>query len=154
LEVHISETPGAILKFGMWGIGVGGHLHSKSCLVLYKQHEVMYTWKSHYCFSCQYTHWCGAPASWAARHTTMCLDLGNAWCDLFEIWNLGYWHWRASPQQKSSDFVPAAQSYVYTKIELLFFLLIYSQVLRAGFLGRTTTVCLENSNLIAVVLNR
>jgi len=21
------------------------------------------------------THWCGAPASWAARHTTVCLDL-------------------------------------------------------------------------------
>ena len=24
--------------------------------------------------SCQYTHGCCAPASWAARHTTMCLD--------------------------------------------------------------------------------
>jgi len=21
------------------------------------------------------THWCGAPASWAARHTTVCLDI-------------------------------------------------------------------------------
>ena len=28
------------------------------------------------CFrsSCQYTHGCCAPASWAARHTTVCLD--------------------------------------------------------------------------------
>ena len=24
--------------------------------------------------SCQYTHGCYAPASWAARHTTVCLD--------------------------------------------------------------------------------
>jgi len=23
------------------------------------------------------THWCGAPASWAARHTTVCLDNNN-----------------------------------------------------------------------------
>jgi len=23
------------------------------------------------------THWCGAPASWAARHTTVCLDKEN-----------------------------------------------------------------------------
>jgi len=31
LEVHISETPGAIyLKFGIWGTDVGGHLHSKN----------------------------------------------------------------------------------------------------------------------------
>ena len=26
--------------------------------------------------SCQYTHGCYAPASWAARHTTVCLDVG------------------------------------------------------------------------------
>ena len=25
--------------------------------------------------SCQYTHGCYAPASWAARHTTVCLDI-------------------------------------------------------------------------------
>ena len=25
--------------------------------------------------SCQYTHGCYAPASWAARHTTVCLDV-------------------------------------------------------------------------------
>ena len=27
--------------------------------------------------SCQYTHGCYAPASWAARHTTVCLDVGH-----------------------------------------------------------------------------
>ena len=27
--------------------------------------------------SCQYTHGCYAPASWAARHTTVCLDYGT-----------------------------------------------------------------------------
>jgi len=31
LEVHISETPGAIyLKFGLCGTDFGGHLHSKN----------------------------------------------------------------------------------------------------------------------------
>ena len=43
----------------------------------------------------------------------------------------------ASPQQKSSGFVQAAQRYIYTKITLLFPLL-YSQVWCAGFLGLTT----------------
>jgi len=39
LEVHISEMPGTIyLKFGMWGTDIGGHLHSKNCLVSYKHH--------------------------------------------------------------------------------------------------------------------
>ena len=53
LEVHISETSGAIyLKFGIWGTDVGGHVHSKNRLVSYKQHEGMYTRKSHYCSSC------------------------------------------------------------------------------------------------------
>jgi len=64
--------------------------------------------------------------------------LENAWRDLFEIWNLGYWRWRASAQQKSSGFVQATQSYVCAKIALLFFLLIYSRVWRASFLGRMT----------------
>jgi len=53
LEVHISETPGAIYwKFEIWGTDVGGHLHSKNRLVSYKQHEVTYARKSHYCSSC------------------------------------------------------------------------------------------------------
>ena len=64
----------AWLKFGMWGTDSGEHLHSKNCLVLYKQHKVTYTRKLHYCSSCQYTHWCCVPAPWAARHTTVCLN--------------------------------------------------------------------------------
>ena len=30
--------------------------------------------KLHFLSSCQYTHGCYAPASWAAQHTTVCLD--------------------------------------------------------------------------------
>ena len=74
LKVHISEMPDAIyLKFGMWGTGGGGHIQSRNCPVSYKQHRVTYTRKSHFCSSCQYAHGCGAPACWAAWHTTMCL---------------------------------------------------------------------------------
>ena len=64
--------------------------------------------------------------------------LGNAMCDLVEIWNVEYWWWRASPQQKSSGFIQAAQRYIYAKITLLFFLSIYSRVWCASFLGHTT----------------
>jgi len=173
----------------MWGTDSNGHLHSNNRPVLNKQQEVTYTRKLRFCSSCKYTRGCGAPASWAARHTTVCLDfnqtwyqdaplhhlsvyqfqgyqitrfhfmvtviprrkeneetepifgssyLGNAWRHLVEIWDVRHWHWRASPQQKSSSFVQAVRSYVYAKIALLFFLFIYSWVLRAGFLGRTT----------------
>ena len=53
LEVHISETPDAIyLKFGIWGTEIGGHFHSKNRPVSYKQHEITYTRKLHYCSSC------------------------------------------------------------------------------------------------------
>ena len=31
--------------------------------------------------SCQYTHGCCTPASWAARHTTVCLDTTNVGSD-------------------------------------------------------------------------
>jgi len=34
--------------------------------------------------------------------------LGNAWRNLVENLNVGYWWWRASPQQKLSGFVQAA----------------------------------------------
>ena len=60
---------------------------------------------------------------------------GNAWRDSVTI---GYWKWRASLQQKSSSFVKAARRYIYVKIVLLFFLSIYSQVWRTGFLGCIT----------------
>jgi len=69
--------------------------------------------------------------------------LTNAWRDLVEIWNVGYWQWRASPQQKSSGFEQAERSYVYAKIAFLFFLLIYSRVWRTGFLGHTTHYCVS-----------
>jgi len=58
----------------MWGTDGGGHLHSKNRPVLYNQHEVTYMQKLYYCSSCQYTHGCGALASWTARLTTVCLD--------------------------------------------------------------------------------
>ena len=57
-----------------WNVGYW-HLHSKNHLVSYKQHKLMCTWKLHYCSSFQYTHGCGALASLAARHTTVCFDL-------------------------------------------------------------------------------
>ena len=74
-EVVYPGTPEAIsLKFGMWGTDVGGCIHSKSHLVLSRQHRTTEVRKLHFCSSCQYTHGCCALASWAARHTTMCLD--------------------------------------------------------------------------------
>ena len=33
--------------------------------------------KLHFLSSCQYTHGCSAPASWAAQHTTVCFDIGH-----------------------------------------------------------------------------
>ena len=57
----------------MWGIDGGGHLRSKNF-------EVTYTQKSCYCFSCQYTHGCGMPASWAAQHTMCVLMIVHYFC--------------------------------------------------------------------------
>ena len=39
--------------------------------------------------SCQYTHGCYAPASWAARHTTVCLDKKTTVCHAYQINRLG-----------------------------------------------------------------
>ena len=64
--------------------------------------------------------------------------LGNAQSDFAQIWNVECCRWRACPQQKSSCFIKEAQSYGGAKIAFSFFLSIYSRVLRAGFLGRTT----------------
>ena len=64
--------------------------------------------------------------------------LGNALSDFAQIWNVEYCSWRACPQKKSSCFIKEAQSYGGAKIAFSFFLSIYSRVLRAGFLGRTT----------------
>ena len=63
----------------MWGTDGEGHVHSKHRPVMYKQHEGTYTQKSHYCSSCQNIHRCGVPASWATRHTTVCLDSNQTW---------------------------------------------------------------------------
>ena len=76
LKSHISGTLEAIsLKFGMWSTEVGGSVHSKSCRSS-RQHRATELQKLHFLSSCQYTHGCCAPASWAARHTTLCLDIG------------------------------------------------------------------------------
>ena len=75
LKSHISETREAIsLKFGMWSAEVGGSIHSKNRLVSSRQHRATEVQKLCFLSSCQYTHGCYAPASWAARHTTVCLD--------------------------------------------------------------------------------
>ena len=75
LKSHISGTLEAILlKFGMWSTEVGGRIHSKNCLVLSRQHRATEVRKLRFRSSCQYTHGCCAPASWAAQHTTVCLD--------------------------------------------------------------------------------
>ena len=48
-----------------------GHLYPFEFTVQHRATEVR---KLHFRSSCQYTHGCCAPASWAARHTTVCLD--------------------------------------------------------------------------------
>ena len=76
LKSHISGTLEAIsLKFGMWSAEVGGSVHSKNRLVSSRQHRATEVRKLHFRSSCQYTHRCSTPASWAARHTTVCLDV-------------------------------------------------------------------------------
>ena len=75
VKSHISGTLEAILlKFGMWSTEVGGHVHSKNHLVSSRQHRATEVRKLPFLSSCQYTHWYCALASWAARHTTVCLD--------------------------------------------------------------------------------
>ena len=75
LKSHISGMREAIsLKFGMWSAAVGGHVHSKNRLVSSRKHRATEVRKLRFLSSRQYTHGCYAPASWAARHTTVCLD--------------------------------------------------------------------------------
>ena len=77
LKSHIVGTREVIaLKFGMWSAEVGGSVHSKKRLVSSRQHRATEVRKLRFLSSCQYTHGCCAPASWAARHTTVCLDHG------------------------------------------------------------------------------
>ena len=58
----------------MWSAEGGGSVHSKNCLVSSRQHRATEVRKLPFLSSCQYTHGCYASASWAARHTTVCLD--------------------------------------------------------------------------------
>ena len=75
LKSHISGTREAIsLKFGMWSAEVGGHVHSKNRHVSSRKYRATQVRKLRFLSSCQYTHRCYAPASWAARHTTVCLN--------------------------------------------------------------------------------
>ena len=75
VKSHISGTLEAIsLKSGMWSAEGGGSVHSKNGLVSSRQHRATEVRKLRFLSSCQYTHGCYAPASWAARHTTVCLD--------------------------------------------------------------------------------
>ena len=75
LKSHISGTPEAIsLKLGMWSTEVGGSVHSKNRLVSSRQHRATEVRKLRFLSSCKYTNGCCAPASWAARHTTVYLD--------------------------------------------------------------------------------
>ena len=96
LKSHISGMPEAIsLKLGMWSTEVGGSVHSKNHLVSSRQHRVTEVRKLRFLSSCQYTHGCYAPASWAARHTTACLDsmanhcLGDVWMSISKHRRLG-----------------------------------------------------------------
>ena len=76
LKSHISGSREAIsLKFGMWSAAVGGNVHSKNRLVSSRKHRATEVRKLRFLSSCQYTRGCYAPASWAARHTTVCLDV-------------------------------------------------------------------------------
>ena len=76
LKLYISGTLEAIsLKFGMWSAEVGGRVHSKNRLVSSRKHRATEVQILRFCSFCQYTHGCCAPASWAARHTTVCLDV-------------------------------------------------------------------------------
>ena len=61
----------------MWSAECGGSAHSKNRLISSRQHRATEVRKLRFLSSCQYTHGCYAPASWAARHTTVCLDSTN-----------------------------------------------------------------------------
>ena len=78
LKSHILGTRKAIsLQFGMWSAAVGGHVHSKNRLVSSRKHRAKEVRKLCFLSSCQYTHECYASASWAAQHTTVCLDMAS-----------------------------------------------------------------------------
>jgi len=64
----------------MWGGDIGRHFHCKNCFVSLKCHRATYVYvKIAFLFFLLITHWCGVPASWATRHTTVCLDAYELW---------------------------------------------------------------------------
>ena len=72
LKSNIAETLEVIsLKIGIWSTEVGGSVHSKNRLVSSRQHRATEVRKLRFRSSCQYTHGCCVPASWAARQTTV-----------------------------------------------------------------------------------
>ena len=76
LKSHVSGTLEAIsLKFGMWSAEGGGSVHSKNRLVSSRQHRATEAQKLHFLSSCQYTHGCYAPASWAAENCVFFLPV-------------------------------------------------------------------------------
>ena len=90
LKPHISGTLEAIsLKFGMWNAEGGGSAHSKNRLVSSRQYRATEVRKLRFLSSCQYTHGCYAPASWVARHTTVCLDMH---CNVLFSHEVYVWH--------------------------------------------------------------
>ena len=87
MKSHILGTRKAIsLKFGMRSAEVGGHVHSKTRLVSSRKHRATEVQKLRFLSSCQYTHGCYAPASWAARHTTVCLDYTIPFMAPWQYW--------------------------------------------------------------------
>ena len=76
-KTHILGTREAIsLKFGMWNTEVGGSVHSKNRLVSSRWHSATEVRRLCFCFflSIYSRVLRAALASWAARHTTVCLD--------------------------------------------------------------------------------
>jgi len=84
--------------------------------------------------------------------------LGNALCDLAEIWNVRCWHWQAFPLQKLFCFVKVSQSYVRIrtwKLSFLFFLLITHWCgAPASWAAQHTTVCLDISLYVKWTLDK
>ena len=75
LKVHISGTAWQIqLKFRIEGSLPWGNLHKKFCVFLLRECWATDVWKQHFLYSCK-IHTCRMPqVSWAAQHTTVCLD--------------------------------------------------------------------------------
>ena len=76
LNSHISGTLEAIsLKFGMWSAEGGGSVHRKKSCCFIKAAQSYGGAKIAFSFFLSiYSQGC-APASWAAQHTTVCLDV-------------------------------------------------------------------------------